>query len=53
METLLASGSRAFLEPAPGRQLTNMLRRYDQETTVAHCSTAEDLAAFSAWPGDL
>lgn len=51
-ETLLSTGSRAFLEPAPGRQLTNMLRRYDVETTAAYCSTADDLATFSPWPGD-
>ncbi len=52
MEALLNQGSRAFLEPAPGRQLTNMLRRYDHDTAVAHCSTADDLAEFTAWPGD-
>jgi [acyl-carrier-protein] S-malonyltransferase len=50
METLLAAGCRRFLEPAPGRQLTNMLRRYDRATEPATCGTAEDLAAFTPWP---
>lgn len=51
MERLLADGATRFLEPAPGKQLTNMLRRYDAETTVATCGTAEDLADFTRWPG--
>jgi [acyl-carrier-protein] S-malonyltransferase len=50
IETLLAAGCRNFLEPAPGRQLTNMLKRYDIPSQSAACSTAADLAAFDAWP---
>lgn len=49
---LLDAGVRTFLEPAPGRQLTNMLRRYDIETQVATCSDVGDLDAFEPWPGD-
>ena len=52
METLLARGVTQFLEPAPGRQLTNMLRRYDQETQVATCGDASELDALSAWPAN-
>ena len=51
MEHLLAQGVTRFLEPAPARQLTNMLRRYDTETEVAAATTADDLTGFSAWPG--
>jgi hypothetical protein len=50
METLFAAGCRRFLEPAPGRQLTNMLRRFDVETEAAGCNTLEDLATFAPWP---
>ncbi len=52
MDYLLAQGVRRFLEPAPGRQLTNMLRRYDTETEVAATTTAADLDAFAGWPGE-
>jgi [acyl-carrier-protein] S-malonyltransferase len=52
METLLGMGITRFLEPAPGRQLTNMLRRYETETRSTTCETADDLSAFSRWPGD-
>jgi [acyl-carrier-protein] S-malonyltransferase len=50
METLFAAGCRHFLEPAPGRQLTNMLQRYEIESHAATCSTAADLADSPAWP---
>lgn len=52
METLLGSGVTNFFEPAPGRQLTNMLRRYEIETTTHACGTADELTAMSPWPGD-
>ena len=52
METLLGSGVSDFFEPAPGRQLTNMLRRYEIETTTSACGTADEFAAMSCWPGD-
>lgn len=50
METLLGSGSTDFLEPGPGRQLTNMLRRYDAATTVTTCNDQGELDALSRWP---
>lgn len=50
MESLLADGLTDFLEPAPGKQLTNMLRRYDAETTVTTVGTADELASAAAWP---
>ncbi len=50
METLLARGVERFLEPAPGRQLTNMLRRYDRETQVATCGDVAELDALTPWP---
>jgi len=52
METLLGMGITRFFEPAPGRQLTNMLRRYDNETTTATCESVAELTALSCWPGD-
>lgn len=52
METMLGAGVTRFLEPAPGKQLTNMLRRYDAETTAATCPDADALAALAPWPGD-
>lgn len=50
MEALLGMGVRQFLEPAPGKQLTNMLRRYDLETTSASCADTAALDAFTTWP---
>jgi len=50
MERLFALGCRAFLEPAPGRQLTSMLKRYERQTEVATCGTAAELAALPRWP---
>jgi len=51
MEFLLGSGVRSFLEPAPGRQLTNMLKRYDTPAEVATCGTAAELEGAAPWPG--
>lgn len=52
MEALLARGVRAVLEPAPGRQLTNMLRRYrGVEVRVTTCGDAAELEEAPAWPG--
>ena len=50
MNTLLDGGVRSFFEPAPGAQLTNMLRRYDTETDVSACGTAEALGELPPWP---
>lgn len=50
MEWMLANGGRDALEPAPGKQLTNMLRRYETETTATTCRNAEELAALKRWP---
>lgn len=52
MEALIADGVRQFLEPAPGKQLTNMLRRYDVETRSTSCADAEALQSLQPWPGD-
>jgi [acyl-carrier-protein] S-malonyltransferase len=52
MEALFATGCDQFLEPAPGRQLTNMLKRYDRPTAAATCAGAEELAGFTSWPAD-
>jgi [acyl-carrier-protein] S-malonyltransferase len=52
MQTLLDGGVRTLLEPAPGKQLTNMLRRYDVETTVAIAGDLSELDALASWPGD-
>jgi [acyl-carrier-protein] S-malonyltransferase len=51
METLFALGCTRMLEPAPGRQLTNMLRRYERATVVTTCADAGELAAAPCWPG--
>lgn len=51
MEGLLARGCTRFLEPAPGRQLTNMLKRYETPTQAAACGTSAELDAFARWPG--
>jgi [acyl-carrier-protein] S-malonyltransferase len=51
MECLFGAGCTTFLEPAPGRQLTNMLRRYGRELDVATCGDADELAALTGWPG--
>ena len=51
MECLLDQGLRQFFEPAPGKQLTNMLRRYDHETTATLCGDLAQLDALDApWP---
>ncbi len=51
MEALLASGVTTFLEPAPGRQLTNMLKRWETGAMAVACGTAAELQALAAWPG--
>lgn len=51
MERLFALGCRRFLEPAPGRQLTNMLKRHEVQSDVATCGTAAELDALPRWPG--
>jgi len=51
MEALFDVGCSAFIEPAPGRQLTNMLKRYDREWTAATCGTLDDLHSATTWPG--
>jgi [acyl-carrier-protein] S-malonyltransferase len=51
MERLFALGCTRFLEPAPGRQLTNMLKRYERPSEVATCGTASELDALPRWPG--
>ncbi|MFT7462252.1 MAG: [acyl-carrier-protein] S-malonyltransferase [Pseudohongiellaceae bacterium] len=51
METLFAMGVSDFFEPAPGRQLTNMLRRYEVETKTGACGNADDFSSMACWPG--
>ncbi len=51
MEALLEDGVSDFLEPAPGKQLTNMLRRYETATTVTTVASADELEGASRWPG--
>jgi len=51
IEALFALGCTRFLEPAPGRQLTNMLKRWDTPTQVATCGTSAELDALARWPG--
>jgi [acyl-carrier-protein] S-malonyltransferase len=53
MEHMLGMGCDQFLEPAPGRQLTNMLKRYDQQSTSTTCGTVEALHSMAPWPGTL
>jgi [acyl-carrier-protein] S-malonyltransferase len=50
LAALSALGARTFLEPAPGRQLSNMLRRSEQPPRTATCADAAELQAFQAWP---
>jgi len=52
MEQLLALGCTQFLEPAPGKQLTNMLKRQQPTIQVATCGTAAELDAAPRWPGE-
>ncbi|MHC4845505.1 MAG: ACP S-malonyltransferase [Planctomycetota bacterium] len=51
IEALFDAGCSSFFEPAPGKQLTNMLKRYDREWTAATCGTLDDLQSADAWPG--
>lgn len=51
IEALFDAGCTTFFEPAPGRQLTNMLKRYDHEWTAATCGTPADLQVATHWPG--
>ncbi len=55
MDALFGRGVTQFFEPAPGKQLTNMLRRYDREQnehmTVTTGGDVAELDALSAWPG--
>jgi len=51
IEALFDAGCTSFFEPAPGKQLTNMLKRYDREWTAATCGTLDDLQSAVAWPG--
>lgn len=57
MGTLLDSGATQFFEPAPGKQLTNMLRRYDrpqgQEAIATLCGDAAQLEALEPWPAPV
>lgn len=52
MEGLLARGIRQFFEPAPQRQLGNMLRRYEPAPLATGCAKASDLDALTPWPQD-
>jgi [acyl-carrier-protein] S-malonyltransferase len=47
---LLERGAESVLEPAPGRQLTNLVKRGDQPVAVATCANADELSAFTPWP---
>jgi [acyl-carrier-protein] S-malonyltransferase len=51
MQQLFALGCTRFLEPEPGRQLTNMLKRYEVQVEVATCGSAAELDALANWPG--
>jgi [acyl-carrier-protein] S-malonyltransferase len=51
MQRLFALGCTRFLEPEPGKQLTNMLKRYEVQVEVATCGSAAELDALAAWPG--
>ena len=54
METLIQSGVRQYFEPAPGKQLTNMLRRYespqDGDLAVTVCGDLTQLDGLSPCP---
>jgi [acyl-carrier-protein] S-malonyltransferase len=50
LSALFALGCECVLEPAPGRQLTNMLKRGERPVTVTTCANAAELSAFEAWP---
>ena len=50
VEALFRLGCDSVLEPAPGRQLTNLLKRGERPVAVATCATAAELAAFQPWP---
>ena len=52
MAALVALGASTFLEPAPGRQLTNMLKRSEQPPRTATCADIAELQAFRTWPED-
>lgn len=51
METLLAAGVGAVFEPAPGKQLSNMLRRYEAVPSSTTCGDATEFSTFTRWPG--
>jgi len=51
IDTLLAAGCTRFLEPAPGRQLSNMLKRWDTPVEAATCGSAAELDCLPRWPG--
>lgn len=57
METLLDSGVTQYFEPAPGKQLTNMLRRYDPpqggELSVTVCGGLAQLDDLAPWPASV
>lgn len=50
MTALGELGCREILEPAPGRQLGNMLRRWTDGVSIRNCADAADLAAATPWP---
>jgi len=52
MDKLFDLGCTRFLEPAPGKQLTNMLKRGERPAEVATCGTAAELDACPRWPGE-
>ncbi|RKY21402.1 MAG: [acyl-carrier-protein] S-malonyltransferase [Planctomycetota bacterium] len=52
MQSQIDAGVTTWLEPAPGKQLTNMLRRYDVESSVHAIKDAAALDALPPWPGD-
>ena len=51
IDALCGLGANRFLEPAPGRQLTNMIKRQGREVALATCADAAELSAFVTWPG--
>lgn len=50
MLNLIQAGITQVMEPAPGKQLSNMARRYDEAFTITSCETLDSLQSIESWP---
>lgn len=50
LRALIDRGVRTFLEPAPGRQLSNLLKRFDAPCEAVTVGDLPEFQALASWP---